>query len=40
VVNERAFAGLTASTHAAAASAALSFDFTTPSLSTYRRSRS
>jgi len=34
-----AFAGLTASTHPAVASAAISFDFMMPALSTYRRSR-
>jgi len=39
MVTAMAIAGLTASTHPAAASATLSFDFMMPALSIYRRSR-
>src|SRR5262245_27693549 len=39
MVTEMAIAGLTASTHPAAASATLSFDFMVPALSTNHRSR-
>jgi len=39
MVTAMAIAGLTASTHPAAASTTLSFDFMMPALSIYRRSR-